>query len=177
MQMVALGFPSPMISLATCFFKTYCIHIMLCIYSSWVFGTHFWLCQNGRLWKWIITSRTTSCMFSSHWFRFWDWGDGSRGGQCEFVSMVDVLAQYENTICSHLGLTHSCWLYFINYNWVSCHVTIDLSLGRPFFLYLIMYSTLWNVIFWSLLLRTIGCCSIWFSSKTFKLCFQIKVVS
>jgi hypothetical protein len=24
--------------------------------------------------------------------------DGSRGGQCELVSMVDVLAQYENTI-------------------------------------------------------------------------------
>ncbi len=24
--------------------------------------------------------------------------DGSRGGQCEFVSMVNVLAQYKNTI-------------------------------------------------------------------------------
>jgi hypothetical protein len=35
--------------------------------------------------------------------------------------------------CSNLGLTHSCWLYFINYNWVSCHVTINLSLGRSLF--------------------------------------------
>jgi hypothetical protein len=35
---------------------------------------YFFWCQNGRSWKWIITSRTTSCMFPSHWFWFWGWG-------------------------------------------------------------------------------------------------------
>jgi hypothetical protein len=31
--------------------------------------------------------------------------DGSRGGQCEFVSMVDVSVQYENTINEFIEAT------------------------------------------------------------------------
>lgn len=42
--------------------------------------------------------------------------DGSRGGQCEFVSMVDVSVQYENTINEFIEATWISLPHELNIN-------------------------------------------------------------
>jgi hypothetical protein len=57
--------------------------------------------------------------------------DGSRGGQCEFVSMVDVLAQCENTINEFIEATWVSLLHQLKMNqtfWIKSIEALSLDL-------------------------------------------------